>query len=324
MNSRPDSVYNILVILGPTAAGKTRLAAKVASVIGGEIISADSRQVYRGMDIGTGKDLGDYQVDGQAIPYHLIDILPPAKEFDVFTYQKLFYRTFLQLRQKGTVPIMAGGTGLYIDAVLRGYRMREVPENPGLRNELAGEDWTALTRRLRDLRPRLHNTTDLTDRARLIRALEIAEFELSRGVESGLEQPEIRAFVIGIHWERGILRRRITVRLEQRLAGGLIDEVERLLASGIGHERLETLGLEYRYVSRYLRGRLSREDMQRELNIRIHQFAKRQLTWFRRMERQGLKIHWIEGGDDASAMRLIRQSMGIDISFKTPLPDRPS
>ena len=289
--------YDFLVILGPTASGKTRLGVQLASVLNGEIISADSRQVFRGMDVGTGKDLDEYGT----IPYHLIDILDPGAEFNVFKFQGLFLEAFNGIRSRGRMPILAGGTGMYLDAVLKGYRLLEVPDNQALRAELEGVSLDSLARRLKIANPRLHNSTDLLDRSRLLRAIEIAEFE----AESPVPQfPSFNPVVIGIRWERGTLRRRITERLKQRLDSGLIEEVERLHLSGVSYETLEFYGLEYRFLARYLRGELNRNDMFQQLNSAIHDFAKRQETWFRRMERNGIVIHWVEGEGEPLAAAL--------------------
>lgn len=293
---------NLVVILGPTASGKTKLAVKLAKDRGAEIISADSRQVYRGLDLGTGKDLAEYSVDGICIPYHLIDIVAPTVEFSVFEYQRLFFQCFSPIASRGIIPIMSGGTGLYIESVLKGYRMLRVPENDTLREELAGESMDALAGRLFALNRSLHNTTDLLDRERLVRAVEIALYAREHAGEDESPVPVIVPFVVGVHWERSVLRRRITERLKARLALGMIDEVAGLHKAGIGWEKMDFFGLEYRYIGRYLQGILSYEEMFRQLNTRIHQFAKRQATWFRRMERQGIVIHWIEG-DDYDALK---------------------
>ncbi len=288
--------YDLLAILGPTASGKTKLAVQLAGVLGGEIISADSRQVYRGMDIGTGKDLAEYG----AVPHHLIDILEPGEDFDVFKFQRLFLDAFSGVRERGRLPILAGGTGMYLDAVLKGYRLVAVPENQVLRDELAGMSMAGLAQRLR-ANSRLHNSTDLLDRVRLIRAIEIAEYEAGKPVPPF---PELRSAVIGIRWERGLLRRRITDRLKDRLENGLIEEVEQLHKKGVSFETLEFYGLEYRFVARYLRGDLSINDMFQKLNSAIHDFAKRQETWFRRMERNGTLIHWVDGASEPLAEAL--------------------
>lgn len=284
---------NLLVILGPTASGKTRLGVDAARALGGEILSADSRQVYRGMDIGTGKDLAEYD----EIPYHLIDIVDPGYEFNVFEFQQRFFEAFSDITSRGALPVLAGGTGLYLDAVLKGYRMVDVPENPELRRQLAKLSSEELTVRLSALRPQQHNTTDILERERLVRAIEIAEGETAASAKLP-PLPELRPLVFGVRWERAILRQRVTARLKQRLEQGMIEEVERLHLAGIPYETLEFYGLEYRFLAQFLKGELRRNDMVQKLNSAIHQFAKRQETWFRRMERQGTAIHWLDGAGD--------------------------
>ena len=300
--------YNLIVILGPTATGKTRVAARLAKERGSEILSADSRQVYRGMDLGTGKDLSEFLVDGVKVPYHLIDIVDAGHEFNLFEYQRLFYRCFSELSGRGIVPIMVGGTGLYIEAVVRGYTMLEVPEDLSLREELRDMDMDAMRERLLKSNPALHNTTDTQDRDRLVRAIEIAEY--TKGHEGADEHPIMRPFVIGIRCERTILRERITERLRQRVDAGMIEEVRGLHDRGVSWERLDSFGLEYRYVGRYLQGKMDRDDMVSQLGTRIHQFAKRQMTWFRRMERRGIAIHWIEAADYDSLKALVEEHVG--------------
>ncbi|MRR55842.1 MAG: tRNA (adenosine(37)-N6)-dimethylallyltransferase MiaA [Deltaproteobacteria bacterium] len=280
--------FNTIVLLGPTASGKTRLGVALARELHGEIVSADSRQVYRGMDIGTGKDLEEY---GE-VPYHLIDIVEPGEDFNVFLFQKLCFAAIEQIRGRKRLPVIVGGTGLYLDAVLRKYRMVEVPDNPELRHELAPLSLEELAARLLSVNPRLHNTTDLLDRDRLLRAIEIAEYEQSHEPEP---LPEIRPLVFGVRWERSVLRQRITARLKERLDAGLIEEVAELHRQGVPYETLEFYGLEYRFVARHLKGELNRNDLFQKLNSAIHDFAKRQDTWFRRMERQGTEIHWLDG-----------------------------
>jgi tRNA dimethylallyltransferase len=296
--------YNLLVVLGPTASGKTELAVRLAGRIGGEILSADSRQVYRGMDLGTGKDLSQYSNGETIIPCHLIDILDPEEEFSVFAYQQLFYRCFQEITGRIKIPLLVGGTGLYMEAVLRGYRMPAVPENCKLREELEGEGIEALRRRLLAISSEVHNKTDLLDRKRLVRAIEIAEFARDNPYDA-TDRTLICPLVMGIRCEREVLRRKITARLHARLAAGLIDEVRRLHERGIGWERIDAFGLEYRYIGRYLQGRMIREEMFQTLNTRIHQYAKRQETWFKRMERNGVRIHWIDEADDSKALALI-------------------
>jgi tRNA dimethylallyltransferase len=302
-----DCNLNLIVILGPTASGKTRLAARLASSLGAELISADSRQVYWGMDIGTGKDLGEYVVDGVPVPYHLIDVAEPGHLFSVFEFQQRFYECFREITARGRMPIVVGGTGLYIESILREYRMLPVPENAALREELKGQGMEELAARLLHLNPALHNTTDLTGRERLVRAIEIAEHTSKHGSKEVIERPDIVPLVIGVRWDRAVLRERITRRLKERLGQGMIEEVHRLHDSGISWERLDEMGLEYRYVSLHLQGKLTFDEMFETLNIRIHQFAKRQDTWFRGMERRGIKIHWIEGADEVALMTVVKK-----------------
>jgi tRNA dimethylallyltransferase len=285
---------NLIVVLGPTASGKTRLGVALARRLGGEIISADSRQVFRGMDLGTGKDLSEYG----DVPYHLIDIAEPGEEFSVFAFQRRFLHAWEEIRTRGRLPVLVGGTGLYLDAALRGYRLIEVPQNPELRNELASLGEEELRLRLLSLRPQQHNRTDLADRERLVRAIEIAEGEEAAAAgEPPL--PELQPIVFGLQWERSELRRRITSRLKERLAQGMVEEVRRLHEErSVPWEKLEFYGLEYRFIAAHLRGKLNHNDMFQKLNSAIHDFAKRQDTWFRRMERQGIEIHWLDGAGE--------------------------
>ncbi len=285
--------FNLLTILGPTASGKTRLAVALAERLRGEIISADSRQVFRGMDIGSGKDLHEYG----PIPHHLINILDAGEEFSVFAFQRLFLEAWQQITSRGRLPILCGGSGLYLDAALRGYRMAEVPPDERLRNELALKSDQELCRMLNALRPDQHNQTDLLDRQRTIRAIEIARHDSSARSEAE-PYPELHPLVIGIRLERPEMRRRITERLRQRLDNGLIEEVQSLHDSGIAWERLDYYGLEYRYVGAFLRGDLSRNDMFQKLNSAINDFAKRQGNWFRKMERHGVAVNWVDGVAD--------------------------
>jgi len=297
----------MLAVLGPTASGKTALGAQLAYAFGGEIISADSRQVYRGLDIGSGKDLCEYVVEGHAVPYHLIDVAELSHEFSVFEYQQRCFAAFEEITGRGALPVMVGGTGLYIEAVLKGYRMVEAPENASLRQELAHLTGDALAARLAGLKPGLHNTTDLTDRNRLVRAIEIAEYSK---LHPPAPAPDIRPFVLGTRWDRHVLRRRIGERLRQRFDAGMIEEVEGLRAQGVPWEKLHFLGLEYRYISEYLEGRIkSRDELYQSLRTAICQFAKRQETWFRRMERNGVIIHWVDNADAATALKLARDAL---------------
>jgi tRNA dimethylallyltransferase len=265
---------------------------QIARTLGGEIISADSRQVYRRMDLGTGKDLKEYA----EIPYHLIDILDPGSEFSVFEFLERFAESLQGILGRKKLPIMVGGTGLYLEAVLKGYRMERVPRNEDLRKDLGLLSLSNLAARLKKANARLHNTTDLLDRERLIRAIEIAEFHGKDSYPPPL--PHLEAVVFGIRWARNVLRRRITERLRQRMNQGMIEEVKDLRQAGISFEKLNEYGLEYRYASMYLQGQMNKNDMFQKLNSAIHQFAKRQETWFRRMERHGIRIHWVEGDQD--------------------------
>ncbi|MEJ2470048.1 MAG: tRNA (adenosine(37)-N6)-dimethylallyltransferase MiaA [Desulfuromonadales bacterium] len=291
---------DLLVILGPTASGKTQLAVQAAQHFDAEIISADSRQVYRGLDLGSGKDLNEYG----SVPYHLIDVVDPGDPFSLFDFLQSFKAAYRAIRDRGRLPILAGGTGLYLDAVLRGYTLVKADHNPELRDQLANLDMTTLQQKLCQLQPNQHNTTDLQDRQRLIRAIEIATAARSAGADRTLELPDLSSRVYGLRWPRDVLRRRITQRLRARLEQGMIEEVERLHAAGVSWDTLDEYGLEYRFVARYLQGQLNRNDLFQKLNSAIHQFAKRQDTWFRRMERQGVAIHWLEGPDQPLAALL--------------------
>ncbi|MDR0892138.1 MAG: tRNA (adenosine(37)-N6)-dimethylallyltransferase MiaA [Mediterranea sp.] len=284
--------YDLVTILGPTASGKTPLAAALAHRLHTEIISADSRQIYRGMDLGTGKDLADYTVDGDAIPYHLIDIADPGYRYNVFEYQRDFLTAYQSIRHKGCLPILCGGTGLYIEAVLKGYRLMPVPENPELRQRLANHSLEELTLMLSSYKT-LHNTTDVDTVKRAIRAIEIEEYYAAHPVE-GRDFPQLNSLIIGVDIDRELRREKITRRLHQRLDEGMVDEVRRLIASGIAPDDLLYYGLEYKYLTLYVLGRLSYEEMFTGLETAIHQFAKRQMTWFRGMERRGFTIHWVD------------------------------
>ena len=288
-----DRQQRMITILGPTASGKTPLAAALAARIGGEIISADSRQVYRRMDIGTGKDLADYQ----GVPYHLIDICEPGTKYNLFQYQQDFFDAYEQIRQRGAVPILCGGTGLYIEAVLKGYHLSPVPQNPELRSQLEGKSLAELTMMLQELKEQngshMHNTTDVDSCQRAIRAIEIETYNKEHPMPLR-ELPAIDSTIIGVNIDRELRREKITRRLKARLDEGMVDEVRGLLAEGIAAEDLTYYGLEYKYVTEYVLGHLSYDEMFRQLEIAIHQFAKRQMTWFRGMERRGFVIHWID------------------------------
>jgi tRNA dimethylallyltransferase len=285
---------NLVVILGPTASGKTHLAAKLAYDLHGEIISADSRQVYKNMDIGTGKDLNQYIINDRQIPYHLIDIMAPENEFNLFEFQNRFYKIFSELMEKEILPVLVGGTGLYLESVLTGYNMPYAPMDQELRKDLNRKSKDELQKMLLALKPQLHNKTDLEDSERLIRAIEI---ERARSLKDHPPKPDIDAVVFGIRWERSALRQRITVRLKERLEQGMIEEVMNLHTAGLAWTKLESFGLEYRFISQYLQRKITFDEMKNRLNTAIHQFAKRQETWFRRMEKKGIVINWLQSND---------------------------
>lgn len=284
--------YDLITILGPTASGKTPLAAALAYQLDTEIISGDSRQIYRRMDLGTGKDLEDYTVNGRQIPYHLIDIVEPGYKYNVFEYQRDFLNAYSQVRLKEKLPILCGGTGMYIESVLKGYRLLPVPENPELRDSLAGKSLEDLTRLLSTYK-KLHNSTDVDTVKRAIRAIEIEEYYKQQSPEYR-EFPQINSLIVGVDIERELRREKISRRLKQRLDEEMVDEVKALLDSGIPPEDLIYYGLEYKYLTLYVLGELSFDEMFHQLEIAIHQFAKRQMTWFRGMERRGFTIYWLD------------------------------
>lgn len=296
-NNMGTTSYPLITILGPTACGKTELAAELAAELNAEIISADSRQVYRGMDIGTGKDLEDYVINGQQIPYHLIDIAEPGSKYNLYRYQQDFHKAYQDIVTRGKQPILCGGTGLYIEAVLKGYALSTVPQNSALRAEMQGKTIEQLTQILTDLKQKsgskMHNTTDVDSNQRAIRAIEIETYNLDHATERRV-LPPIHSIAVGINIDREERRQKITKRLKQRLKGGMVDEIRGLLDRGISAEDLIYYGLEYKYVTEYVIGKLSYEEMFRQLEIAIHQFAKRQMTWFRGMERRGTTIHWLD------------------------------
>lgn len=283
---------SMITILGPTACGKTAFAAHLASNIGGEIISADSRQVYRAMDIGTGKDLDDYIVEGKKVPYHLIDIADAGEKYNVFRYQRDFLEAYNDIRSRNVVPILCGGTGLYIESVLRGYHLSPVPQNHALRASLEGKTLEELTDILKGYKA-LHNTTDTDTVQRAIRAIEIEDYCAKIPLEDRYF-PEINSLVVGLDIERDLRRKKITRRLKQRLDEGMVDEIRGLIEKGVSPDDLIYYGLEYKYLTLYVIGKMSYEEMVRLLEIAIHQFAKRQMTWFRGMERRGIEINWID------------------------------
>jgi len=283
----------MITILGPTATGKTKLAALTALKLNGEIISADSRQVYKGMDIGTGKDLNDYVVCNKNIPFHLIDIVEPGYEYNVFEYQKDFLNIYQDIISRKKLAVLCGGTGMYIDAVLKGYKLIKVPENIELRKKLSGIKDEELIKIFKSYKS-IHNVTDTQDRKRLIKAIEIQEY-YEKHPNLNTEFPKINTVIFGINFTREIIRKRITERLKYRLENGMLDEIKNLLSKDISPEQLKFYGLEYKFLTQYIVGEISYDEMFRLLNTAIHQFAKRQMTWFRRMEKSGFKIHWIDG-----------------------------
>ena len=284
--------YELITILGPTASGKTALAAALAARLDTEIISADSRQLYRGMDIGTGKDLADYVVDGKSIPYHLIDICDPGYKYNVFEYQHDFFRVFTSLRDRGLVPILCGGTGLYIEAVLKGYKLLDVPPNPALRERLREKSLPELEILLASYKV-LHNKTDVDSVQRAIRAIEIEEFYRTQAPDVR-EYAPLNSLLVCVAIDRELRREKISKRLRARLDEGMVDEVRRILSNGVAPEDLIYYGLEYKFLTLYIIGKLTYEEMVSQLEIAIHQFAKRQMTWFRGMERRGCTIHWLD------------------------------
>ncbi|MGV8059334.1 MAG: tRNA (adenosine(37)-N6)-dimethylallyltransferase MiaA [Smithellaceae bacterium] len=287
---------NLIIILGATASGKTKLSVRLAHELKGEIISADSRQVYKGLDIGTGKDLKEYIVNSYPIRYHLIDIISAEEEFNLFEFQTGFYEIYSRLIQRNILPILVGGTGLYLESVIQNYQLPPAPPDLELRKDLQTRSISDLQKQLVALKTQLHNKTDIEDKDRLIRAIEIENARRRQSAEI-FKRPIVHAAVFGIRWERSVLRERITARLKQRLEQGLIGEVKALQISGLSWAKLDSFGLEYRYVSQYLQGKVSYTEMFSKLNTSIHQYAKRQETWFRRMERKGIIINWINGND---------------------------
>ena len=284
--------YDLITLLGPTASGKTPLAAALADRLHTEIISGDSRQVYRRMDLGTGKDLADYVVDGRPVPYHLIDIVEPGTRYNVFEYQRDFLQAYQDITSRGKLPILCGGTGMYMESVLKGYRLLPVPENPELRASLADKSLEELTRILEGYK-KLHNSTDVDTVKRAIRAIEIEEYYRQQPPEYR-EFPSLHSLIVGVDIDRELRREKITRRLRQRLDEGMVEEVRGLLAEGIPAENLIYYGLEYKFLTQYAIGELTYEEMFSQLETAIHQFAKRQMTWFRGMERRGFTIHWLD------------------------------
>ena len=293
--------YDLVSVVGPTACGKTSLAVELAlAVPGAEIISADSRQVYRGMDIGTGKDIAEYTREGVTVPSHLLDIVDAGEKYNLFEFQRDFLAAYEDIRQRGAFPIMCGGSGLYVESVLKGYRLLPVPENPELRAALEEKSLEELTALLATYK-QLHNNTDTDSKKRAIRAIEIEEYYRTCPVEERYF-PQINALTVGVMVDREVRRERISRRLRERLAAGMVDEVRGLLDSGLEPEQLIYYGLEYKYLTLYLTGAMGYDDMVNGLEIAIHQFAKRQMTWFRGMEKRGVQIHWLDGSLPADVL----------------------
>ena len=295
MGKSETKTYDLITILGPTASGKTPFAAALAAHLDTEIISADSRQIYRSMDIGTGKDLADYTVEGKKIPYHLIDICDPGYKYNVFEYQHDFHRAYDTIVSQKKLPILCGGTGMYIEAVLRGYKLLDVPPNPSLRESLKDKSLEELEQILSTYKT-LHNKTDVDSSQRAIRAIEIEEFYQKEAPQKNEYLP-LNALIIGVDIERELRRKKISKRLKDRMDEGMVEEVQQLLSMGIAAEDLIYYGLEYKFLTQYILGVLTYEEMFCQLEIAIHQFAKRQMTWFRGMERRGLFIHWLKATD---------------------------
>ncbi len=316
VSSSAEKKYNCIIILGPTAVGKTAIGVALARAFNGEIISADSRQTYRHLDIGSGKDLADYAAseEGPAVPYHLIDITELPAEYNVYNYQQDFYKAFKDITERGKLPVVVGGTGMYIDAIVRDYQLVILPENKKLHEELEATPLEVLAERLIKLQPDLHTKCDLLEKDRVIKALEIIEAK-KQGLDStSVQRPDIRPFVIGTTLPRPQLWENISIRLRERLDNGMIEEVQAIHDSGISWERLEKLGLEYRFCSQFLQGQISsKEDLYEGLFVAIRQFAKRQETWFRMMEKKGVEIHWLDAG---SKEERIKQAKELVTSLK--------
>lgn len=300
-----NNKYDLITVLGPTASGKTKFAVEIARRLNGEIISADSRQVYRGMDIGTGKDIDEYSEGGEPVSYHLIDICEAGEKYNLYRWLEDYHKAYDDIRQRGKLPILCGGTGLYVEAALKDYQLHDVPQNPELRQELEGRSLGDLTEILKALKAKrgsvMHNSTDVDTAQRAIRAIEIEQYELEHGdtlqEKSNVEK---QVLVLGIDVSRDVRRERISSRLKARIDGGMVDEIRGLINKGVSAEDLIYYGLEYKFVTQYVIGQLSYEKMYRQLEIAIHQFAKRQMTWFRGMERRGIHINWVE--NDANAV----------------------
>ena len=295
--------YELITILGPTAVGKTKLAALLANKFNGEIISADSRQVYKGMDIGTGKDYSDYIINGEQVPHHLIDLLEPSEEFNLFIFRKEFDLAIEKINRQNKTPFLVGGTGLYLSAILKGYNLVDADLSGARFDQLVKLSEEELSQKLLELNPAQHNTTDLKIKERIVKAIIISEAEKDQSKTQNSKA--VSSLIIGINKNRDEIKKNITARVKARLKEGMIKEVETLIRSGITKEKLEFFGLEYKFVSRYLAGELNYNDMFQKLNSAIHSFAKRQMTWFRKMEREGININWIDGPDVDAAEKII-------------------
>ena len=296
--------YNLITILGPTAVGKTKLGVRLADIFNCEIISADSRQVYKGMDIGTGKDLSCYQINKKQIKYHLIDVIEPKDEFNLFEFVKQFNLIFHKIKESNKTPLMVGGTGLYLSSILQKYKLRKADFSEKIIAKLETQSTERLVENLKNLNPKLHNTTDLLDRDRIIKAIVV---ERSKEFDNEINT-YVKSFNIGIKEKRETIKERINLRLKHRLNNGMIDEVKNLMNSGISYERLKLLGLEYKFIAMYLNGELNYNDMYQKLDSSINNFAKRQMTWFRKMEKEGCVINWIDGADFDEAKKLISRN----------------
>ncbi len=301
--------FELITILGPTATGKTKLAAHLAYQLNGEIISADSRQVYKFMDIGTGKDLTDYVIDGNTVPFHLINIVEPTGEYNLYNFQMDFYKEFKKIKNNGKIPFLAGGSGLYLSSILQNYKLKRADNSEEKINELNSLSEKELRKILLSLKPKQHNITDLIDKERIIKAILIEETD-NKNISKAYGS--ISSLNIGIKFERGEINKRITKRLKKRFDEGMIEEVSNLLNIGITHDKLAFFGLEYKYVSLYLLGDLNFNDMFQKLNSAIHKFAKKQMTWFRKMEREGVNINWFDGNDYNRILTLIEKNFVAD------------
>jgi tRNA dimethylallyltransferase len=292
--------YDLITILGPTATGKTKLAVKLADYFDGEIISADSRQVYREMNIGTGKDLSEYSLNGKQIPYHLIDIIDPTEEFNLYSFQEGFYKSFDKIKNNNKLPFLVGGTGMYLSSILQNYNLNKA-DFKEIEREYSSHNDEELKTILKELNPILHNTTDLTERKRILKAIAVSKAE-----QNHTDEVKNNSLNIGVSLSRDEIKKRITARLKKRLDDeGMIDEVKSLMDSGISYDKMIFFGLEYKFIAQYLKGELNKNDMFQKLNSAIHTFAKRQMTWFRKMEKEGVVIQWIDGPDFNKAKQLI-------------------